>query len=194
MLEIWYRWFHSRALLSLLKWWPYLPKSSAALGFGFELLHSGERFRAIMALLFCNKSYNTIRQFGHVSRSSGLAKTILQGTVKGKRRSGRQMKRWDYSIKEWTGLLVGWLFWASRPFETVFQSISGRLPEGGRKQRAMIAESKNVHTAPTRNYCKRSRPLPTIIKLVGRSSTGSLPRTIAPPDLPPDRNGLCQIN
>ena len=27
-------------------------KSSAALGFGFELLISGERFRAIMALLF----------------------------------------------------------------------------------------------------------------------------------------------
>ena len=27
-------------------------KSSAALGFGFELLNSGERFRAIMALLF----------------------------------------------------------------------------------------------------------------------------------------------
>ena len=26
------------------------------------------------------------RWFGHVSRSSGLAKTILQGTVKGKRR------------------------------------------------------------------------------------------------------------
>ena len=27
---------------------------------------------------------------GHVSRSSGLAKTILQGTVKGGRRQGRQ--------------------------------------------------------------------------------------------------------
>ena len=32
--------------------------------------------------------------FGHVSRSSGLAKTILQGTVKGKRKRGRQKKRW----------------------------------------------------------------------------------------------------
>ena len=31
-----------------------------------------------------------LRWFGHVSRSSGLAKTILQGTVKGKR--GRQKK------------------------------------------------------------------------------------------------------
>ena len=31
--------------------------------------------------------------------------------------------------------MVGWLFWVKRPFETVFQSISGRLPEGGRKRR-----------------------------------------------------------
>ena len=30
---------------------------------------------------------------GHVFRSSGLAKTILQGTVKGGRRQGRQKKR-----------------------------------------------------------------------------------------------------
>ena len=45
------------------------------------------------------------RWFGHVSRSSGLAKTILQGTVKGKkRRRGRQEKRWEDNIKEWTGM------------------------------------------------------------------------------------------
>ena len=31
--------------------------------------------------------------------------------------------------------LVDWLFWVLRPFETVFQSISGRLPERGRKRR-----------------------------------------------------------
>ena len=37
-----------------------------------------------------------------------------------------------------------WLCWAYRPFETVFQSISGRLPERGRKKREMIAERKNV--------------------------------------------------
>ena len=52
MLEIWYRGLHSWALLSLLKWWPQVPKSSAALGFGFEPLNSGERFRVIMALLY----------------------------------------------------------------------------------------------------------------------------------------------
>ena len=30
-----------------------------------------------------------LRWFGHVSRSSGLAKVILQGTMQGKRRKGR---------------------------------------------------------------------------------------------------------
>ena len=44
---------------------------------------------------------------GHVCRSSGLAKTILQGTVKGGRRQGRQRKRWEDNIREWTGLEFG---------------------------------------------------------------------------------------
>ena len=45
-----------------------------------------------------------LQWYGHVSRSSGLAKTILQSTVKGRRRPGRQEKRWEDSITEWTGL------------------------------------------------------------------------------------------
>ena len=45
-----------------------------------------------------------LQWYGHVSRSSGLAKTILQGTVKGGRRQGRQSKRWEDNIREWTGL------------------------------------------------------------------------------------------
>ena len=43
---------------------------------------------------------------GHVFRSSGLAKTIMQGTVKGERRQDRQRKRWE-DIREWTGLEFG---------------------------------------------------------------------------------------
>ena len=42
--------------------------------------------------------------YGHVSRSSGLAKTILQGTVKGGRRQGRLKTRWEDNIREWTSL------------------------------------------------------------------------------------------
>ena len=45
-----------------------------------------------------------LQWYGHVSHSSGLAKTILQGTVKGGRRQGRERKRWEDNIREWTGL------------------------------------------------------------------------------------------
>ena len=45
-----------------------------------------------------------LQWYGHVSRSSGLAKTILLGTVKGGRRQCRQRKRWEDNIREWTGL------------------------------------------------------------------------------------------
>ena len=48
-----------------------------------------------------------LKWYGHVSRSSGLAKTILQGTVKGGRRQGRHRKRWEDNIREWTGLELG---------------------------------------------------------------------------------------
>ena len=44
-----------------------------------------------------------LRWYGHVTRSEGLAKTILQGTVQGKRRRGRQKKKWADNILEWTG-------------------------------------------------------------------------------------------
>ena len=45
-----------------------------------------------------------LQWYGHVSCSSGPAKTILQGTVKGGRRQSRQRKRWEDNIREWTGL------------------------------------------------------------------------------------------
>ena len=39
-----------------------------------------------------------LKWYGHVSRSSGLAKTILQGTMQGGRRRGRQRRRWEDNI------------------------------------------------------------------------------------------------
>ena len=42
-----------------------------------------------------------LQWYGHVSRSSGVTKTILQGTVKGGRRQSRQRK-WEDNIREWT--------------------------------------------------------------------------------------------
>ena len=46
-----------------------------------------------------------LRWTGHVSRSSGLAETSLQDTVKRKRRIGRQKMRWEDNIKKWTGIV-----------------------------------------------------------------------------------------
>ena len=40
-----------------------------------------------------------LQWYGHVSRSSGLAKTILQGSVRGGRRQGRQRKRREDNIE-----------------------------------------------------------------------------------------------
>ena len=42
-----------------------------------------------------------------IQKAIGPHKTILQGTVKGGRRLGRQRKRWEDNIKEWTGLKFG---------------------------------------------------------------------------------------
>ena len=47
-----------------------------------------------------------LQWYGHVSCSSGLAKTISQGTVKGGRRRGRQRMRWEDKL-EWIGLEFG---------------------------------------------------------------------------------------
>ena len=41
-----------------------------------------------------------LQWYGHVYSSSGLAKTILQGTVKRGRSHGRQRERWEDNIRE----------------------------------------------------------------------------------------------
>ena len=47
-----------------------------------------------------------LKWYGHVTRSKAtISKTILQGTVPGGRKRGRQKKRWeDNNIAEWTGM------------------------------------------------------------------------------------------
>ena len=45
-----------------------------------------------------------LRWFGNIPMSSGLARTILQGTVQGKRRKGTQKKKLEDDMKEWAGL------------------------------------------------------------------------------------------
>ena len=76
-----------------------------------------------------------LQWYGHVSRSSDLAKTILQGTVKGGRRQGRQRKRWEDNIRERTGLEFG---------------KSQRAVENREKWRKLVAKSSVVPQRPLR--------------------------------------------
>ena len=46
----------------------------------------------------------TLQWYGHISRSSGLDKTMLQGIVKGRKKRGRQRKKWEDNIREWTSV------------------------------------------------------------------------------------------
>ena len=75
-----------------------------------------------------------LRWFGHVSRSFGSAKTILQGTVKGKKR-GRQKKRWEDNIKVWTGMNF---------------ASSTRAAENRTKWKGIVANSSVVPRRPSK--------------------------------------------
>ena len=50
-----------------------------------------------------------------------LAKAILQGTVKGERRQGKQRKRWEDNIREWAGL----------GFAKSQRAVGNRIKNGG---------------------------------------------------------------
>ena len=54
-----------------------------------------------------------LRKFGHNSMSSGLAKAILQGTVKGKRKKMQTEEEVGRQIKEWTGMVFASPIWAA---------------------------------------------------------------------------------
>ena len=45
-----------------------------------------------------------LRWFGHVTRSNSISKTILQGSIEGKRIRGRPKMQWQDNIVKWTGL------------------------------------------------------------------------------------------
>ena len=49
--------------------------------------------------LLTSAKRRTLKWYGYVTRSSGLAKTALQGTVQGGRRRGRQRKRREDNIR-----------------------------------------------------------------------------------------------
>ena len=76
-----------------------------------------------------------LQWYGHVSRSSSLVKIILRGIVDGRRRQGRQRKRWEDNIREWTGLEF---------------AKSQRAVENREKWRKLVAKSSVVPQRPSR--------------------------------------------
>ena len=64
-----------------------------------------------------------------------MVKTILQGTVKRERRQGRQRKRWEDNIREWTGLELG---------------RTQRAVENRGKWRKLVVKSSVVPQRPSR--------------------------------------------
>ena len=47
---------------------------------------------------------NKLRWFAHVIRSNSMSKTIIQDSIKVKRRQGMQKMQWQDNIVKWTGL------------------------------------------------------------------------------------------
>ena len=76
-----------------------------------------------------------LKYHGHLTRLSGLAKIILQGTVKEGRRQGRQKKSWEDNIREWTGLEF---------------AKSQRSVENKEKWRNLVVKSSVVPQQPSR--------------------------------------------
>ena len=76
-----------------------------------------------------------LRWYRHISRSSGIEKTILQGTVKETKRIGRQQKRWEDNIKEWTGKEL---------------RDSPKAVEDRERWKGIVATSSVVHRRPPR--------------------------------------------
>ena len=81
---------------------------------------------------------------GYVYRSSGLAKTILQDTVKGERRQGRQKKSWEDNIRKWIGLGF---------------AKSKRAAENKKKWRKLVVKSSVMPLRPLRLRDKRSEEM-----------------------------------
>ena len=83
-------------------------------------------------------------------------------------------------------IFVGWLVGCFgingplRQYFSLYRAVSQR--EGERGER--IDESKMSKPPPSAPTVSAIGPCPTVIKIVGRPGTGSLPSTIAPPDHP----------
>ena len=69
-----------------------------------------------------------------------------------------------------------------RQYFSLYRAVSQREGEREEKGQMRVKMSKQPPSAPT---ASAAGPCPTVIQIVGRLGTGSLPSTFAPPDPPP---------
>ena len=83
----------------------------------------------------------------------------------------------------WVGRLVGCFGFNGplRQYLSLYRAVSQREGEREEKEQMKVKMSKQPPPAPT---ASAAGPCPTVIQIVGRPGTGSLPSTIAPPDHP----------
>ena len=117
-----------------------LNKKTAVWGYSLPLTNEEVRAKIQQAIgphedLLTIVKRRKLQWYGRVSRSSDLDKTILQGTVKGGERQGRQRKRWEDSMQEWTGLEFG---------------MSQRAVENREQWRKLVAKASVVPKRPSR--------------------------------------------
>ena len=92
-----------------------------------------------------------LKWFGHVTRSCGLTKTVLQGPVEGKRKRGGQRKRWTDNAEEWTGKPFAETSIGTQPQQmeetaaqlvrTASRRLHGELKERGNSRRCLMDRS-----------------------------------------------------
>ena len=68
-----------------------------------------------------------------------------------------------------------------RQYFSLYRAVSQRVGERGEKEQMRVKMSKQPPPAHTASAVG---PCPTVIQIVGRPGTGSLPSTIEPPDHP----------
>ncbi|GFN94132.1 hypothetical protein PoB_002063800 [Plakobranchus ocellatus] len=80
-----------------------------------------------------------------------MNKTIMQGTVNGGRRRGRQKKRWDDNIREWTGLEL------RNTLRKVKIERNGKLWLGSRTSPAAPRRIPNLRDSPSEHRARAGR-------------------------------------
>ena len=81
---------------------------------------------------------------------------------------------------------IGWLVGFGlngplRQYFSLYRAVTQREGERGEQGQMRVKMTKPPPPAPT---ASAAGPCPTVIQIVGRPGTGSLPSTIAPPDHP----------